>query len=74
MVTAEPNAIGQCMGAPNATLVQSPQMILFESSAAGDHPLILNSGDTLSIRTVTPAATGTWSMAVTMEWIEAINF
>ena len=72
--TAEPNAIGQCMGAANATLVQSPQMILFESSAAGDHPLILNSGDTLSIRTVTPAATGTWSMAVTMEWIEAINF
>ena len=43
--------IGICQGAPNATLAQSPQMILFESSAAGDHPLVLNSGDTLAIRT-----------------------
>jgi hypothetical protein len=72
--TAEPNAVGQCMGAPNATLAQSVQMVLFETTPAGDHPLILNSGDTLSIRTVTPAATGTWFMAVTMEWVEAINF
>ena len=72
--TAEPNAVGQCMGAPNATLAQSVQMVLFETTPAGDHPLILNSGDTLSIRTVTPAATGTWFMALTMEWVEAINF
>jgi hypothetical protein len=72
--TLEAIGIGICAGAPNATLAQSPQMILFETTPAGDHPLTLNSGDTLAIRTYTPAATGTWFMTVTMEWVEAANF
>ncbi len=72
--TLEPAAIGMCMGAPNATLVQSVPMTLFEVGDAGDHPLILNSGDTLAVRAVTPAGTGTWFMALTMEWIETVTF
>ena len=73
--TLEALGVGICMGAPNGTLVMSPQMLLFGGDAmAGDHPLVLNSGDTLAVRTYTPAATGTWFMTITMEWVEAANF
>ena len=72
--TLEPNPIGICQGAPNATLQQSGPMTLFETIDMGDHPLILNSGDTLAIRANNPAATGTWYAAITMEWMEAVSF
>ena len=72
--TLEPNPIGICAGAPNATLQQGGQYVLFETSDAGDHPLILQSGDTLAVRANNPAATGTWYAYITLEWLEAVNF
>ena len=36
--------------------------------------LILNTGDSLVLRTNSPAATGTWYAFITMEWMEAVNF
>lgn len=69
--TLEPSSIASCMGADNRTLVSTVPIMLFEQRDAGDHPLILASGDTLAIRTVSPAATGTWFMSVTMAWVEA---
>lgn len=72
--TLEPAAIGSCLGAPNATLVQSTVVNLFELREHGDHPLILLPGDTLAIRTNTPAATGTWVMTVTMLHAEVVIY
>jgi hypothetical protein len=72
--TLEPTPIAICQGAPNGTLQQSGQMSLFDLNDAGDHPLILNSGDTLAIRAVSGSGTGTWYMAVQIEWMEAVNF
>lgn len=72
--TLEPAAIGACLGAPNGTLVQSSQMVLFDQRDAGDYPLILAAGDTLVVRTVTPAATGTWFATFTMDWVETVAF
>lgn len=69
----EPAAIASCMGADNRTLVSTPIMTLFDASA-GNHPLFLNSGDTLVVRTVSPAATGTWFMSATMEWVETVVY
>lgn len=69
--TLEPAALASCMGADNRTLVSTGPMNLFEQRDAGDHPLILNTGDTFAIRAVTPAATGTWYLSVTMGWAEA---
>ena len=66
--------ISGCMGADNRTLVSTPQMVLFEQKDAGDHPLILASGDTLVLRTNNPAATGTWYFYVWMDWAELIAF
>lgn len=70
----EPAAIGECLGAPNATLAQSPLMDLYTQRDASEHPLILASGDTLVIRTLNPAATGTWFFCVTLEWAESVAF
>jgi hypothetical protein len=72
--TLEPAAISECMGAANATLIQSPVMNLFEQRDFGIHPLILNSGDTLAVRTLNPAATGTWVACFSMSWAEAIAY
>lgn len=66
--------IGTCTGADNRTLVSTPPMYLFEQRDAGDHPLVLQTGDTLVIRTNTPAATGTWYMTVSMSWLEAVAY
>ena len=70
----ESSAIGECMGAPNATLAQSPEMFLFDSKEHGDHPLTLVTGDTLVVRTLNPAATGTWYADFTMAWAEVANY
>lgn len=70
----ESASISSCLGAPNATLAQSAPYDLIRLSDLGNHPLVLNAGDTLAIRTVTPAATGTWFMSLTMEWLEAAAF
>lgn len=72
--TLEAAALAECLGAPNATLAQSPQMILWEQRDHGTHPLILNSGDTLVVRTLNPAATGTWVACFTMEWVESVAY
>ena len=72
--TLEPATIGNCMGADNRTLVSTPPFDFFRQEDAGDHPLILQSGDTLVIRTNSPAATGTWFMSVQMSWLEATGF
>ena len=70
----EASPIANCMGADNRTLVSTPPFYLFEQKDFGIHPLVLNSGDTLAIRTNTPAATGTWYMSVTMSWLETANY
>jgi hypothetical protein len=72
--TLEASAIGGCLGAPNATLVQSPEMYLFDQRDNGDHPLILLPSDTLVITTLNPAATGTWTMVVTASWFETATY
>ncbi len=68
--TLETTPIASCMGADNRTLVSTVPFDLANLVNAGDHPLILGTGDTLAICTNNPAATGTWYMAVTMSWIE----
>ncbi len=70
----EASPIGSCTGADNRTLVSTPPMVLFETIDEGDHPLVLDMGDSLVIRTNTPAATGTWYMTVTMKWAEMEEF
>lgn len=72
--TLEPAPIASCLGAANATLVQTTPLNLFEQREHGDHPLIILAGDTFTIRTNTPAATGTWVVAVTMDWAELVTF
>lgn len=72
--TLEGQPIGGCMGAPNATLAQSPVMNLFEQRDFGDHPIVLVAGDTLAVLTLNPAATGTWVAEFTMSWAETVTF
>lgn len=72
--TAEAAPIASCAGADNRTLVSTPPMTLFDQTSNGSHPLILQTGDTLVLRTNSPAATGTWTAFVTMEWVEATNY
>ncbi len=72
--TLEGQPIGGCMGAPNATLAQSPVMPLFEQRDFGEHPIILNQGDTLAVVTSSPAATGTWTFCVNLSWAECVTF
>lgn len=72
--TLEAAPIGSCMGADNRTLVSTGPMYLFENRDTGEHPLILQSGDTLVIRTNSPAATGTWYASVSMSWAEMANY
>lgn len=66
--------VSSCMGADNRTLVSTAPFALFEQREHGDHPLVLVNGDTLVIRTNSPAATGTWYMSVFMSWFEAVDF
>ena len=72
--TLEPAPIASCAGAPNAAISQSVPYDLIRLSDLGNHPLVLNAGDTLAIRTNSPAATGTWYMFLTMEWLETAAF
>jgi hypothetical protein len=67
-------AVSGCQGAPNITLTQSPVMMLYEMRDFGSHPLILNSGDSLAVRTNVPAGTGTWYAYFTMEWLETASY
>lgn len=66
----EPAPMAACAGADNRTLVSTMPMTLFELRDQGDHPCVLDNGDTLVIRTNSPAATGTWTMFLTMTWAE----
>lgn len=70
----EAAAVAACAGADNRTLVSTPQMCLFDQTSNGSHPLILQPGDTLALRTNSPAGTGTWTAWVTMEWLEAAAY
>ena len=73
-IALEATAIGECMGAPNATLAQSPLMSLYDLSDHGDHPQTLSQGDCLVVRTLNPAATGTWFACFTMSWAEVLAY
>jgi hypothetical protein len=66
--------IASSMGADNRTLVSTAQIVLFNLQDFGDFPLVLQTGDTLVVRTNSPAATGTWTMSVSMSWLEVVNF
>lgn len=70
----EAAAIAECLGAANGTLVQSTQQVLFDQTSNGSHPLVLAAGDSLVLRTLNPAATGTWVACVSMEWVEAVGY
>ena len=72
--TLEAAALSECMGAVATTNLQSPVMPLFEQRDFGTHPLVLNSGDSLVVRTLNPAGTGTWVACFTMEWLESVNY
>jgi hypothetical protein len=72
--TLEAAPITNCAGAPSATVTQSVVMNLFERYDTGAHPLILNAGDTFTVRTNTPSATGTWTAFFTMEWVEVVAY
>jgi len=72
--TLEAAPIASCMGADNRTLVSTPPFPLFDATDGGSHPLVLSQGDTLVIRTLSPAATGTWYMSVAMRWLELSSF
>lgn len=72
--TLEAAAIAGCMGAPNATLAQSPVMPLYEVRDLSSGPIELLAGDTLAILTLNPAATGTWTFEVTMAWREQLVY
>lgn len=72
--TLEAAAMAECLGAPNSTLLQSPSIALFDQTSNLDHPLLLNAGDTLVVRTLNPAATGTWVACFTMAWVEAAAY
>lgn len=72
--TLEPSAIASCMGADNRTLVSTPPFPLFDLEAQGDHGCVLANGDTAVIRTVSPAATGTWYMSVALSWMELASY
>jgi hypothetical protein len=66
-------ALKGCAGAPNITLVQGPPITLFDI-AAGDHPIVQVAGDVLALLTKTPAATGTWTMFLSMDWAEVTSY
>jgi hypothetical protein len=70
----EGQPIGGCMGADNRTLVSTPEMYLFDQRDFGDHPVVLNQGDTLAILTLNPAATGTWQFCASLSWAESVAF
>lgn len=72
--TLEPAALAMCMGADNRTLVSTPPFDLFVQREFGSHPLVLENGETLVLRAVNPAATGTWYMSVLMSWMEAMSY
>lgn len=72
--TLEPVAMAECAGAAALTNTQSPMMGLFEERDFAFHPLVLNTGDTLVVRTINPGITGTWVAGFTMGWVEAVNF
>jgi hypothetical protein len=72
--TLEASPLNSCMGADNRTLVTTPPFELFSQRDFGVHPLILQTGDTLAIRTNSPAATGTWYMSVSMSWAEVASY
>lgn len=71
--TLEPAAISYCAGATNAA-ISSATYTLFDMNDHGTHALVLNTGDTLALRTNNPAATGTWYLGVTMKWVEATSY
>ncbi len=72
--TLEAAPVASCMGADNRTLVSTPPFNLFGQQDEGEHPLILATGDSLVIRTNSPAATGTWFFSILMSWVESVSY
>ena len=72
--TLEPAGIGYAKVAPFLANTLGALVYLWENSDIGDHPLILQAGDTLVVRTPNPGATGTWSVGFQMEWVEATAY
>jgi|SRR5579859_231675 len=72
--TLEAIALGGCAGAPATTNTASPEMFLWDTRDAGEHPIVLLPGDTLAVLTKTPAATGTAVFVFQMSWAETSAF
>jgi hypothetical protein len=52
-----------------------PNTLLWNSDvAAGDYPLVLESQEGFSIRSVAVPATGTWQVAISVDWTEAASY
>ena len=72
--TLETAGIGWDRVAPFLISTHNPKVNLFDQRDAGGHPLILEAGDTLVVRTPNPGATGTWSVGFEMIWAEVVAY
>ncbi len=71
--TNEGQPVAGCMGAPWLQH-QSSVMNLLESRDAGEHPVILTTGDCLLLQLLNPGATGSYVFTVNMSWMESSVF
>lgn len=72
--TLEPAGIGYSSGAPFLTNTREPKDFLWDQRDSGGHPLILQAGDTMVVRTPNPGATGTWHVGFAMRWLEVVAY
>ena len=70
----EPAGIGYGRAAPFAANTTLPKFSLFDRVDPTAHPLVLQLGDTLVVRTPNPGASGVWSVGFEIEWIEVVDY
>ena len=73
--TLDTQAIGNAVASTTATAgtVVMPPSILHHHDAGSSHPLVLATNEGFVIRGTVPA-TGTWTFALTIEWVEVTSF
>jgi hypothetical protein len=70
--TLDTNAIASVCGSTTATagtVLCPPTDLLFNAALAGTYPIVLGNNEGLVVRATVPA-TGTWTMAVSVDWEE----
>jgi len=58
----------------NGTIFPPGTMLLDADVGSGDHPVVLTANEGLSIRSVAVPATGTWTLAVRVDWAETASY